>query len=67
MLFATGEGNRRLFRDGDRYDPAREGSATHPDWSKLPERYRWIRQWYETEWNRCSSRFDPLLALIWKR
>src|ERR1700674_5262773 len=36
MLFETAPGRRRLFRNGDVYDPAREGAKTIPDRDKLP-------------------------------
>jgi len=62
MLFEFGDGYRRLFRTGDRYDNAREGSPTHPDWSALPPECRDLQHWYEGEWN--ASPEDPLLALV---
>jgi hypothetical protein len=65
MLFALGGGNRRLFRDGDRSDPGREGAPTHPQWNRLPEAYRYLEQWYE-QWNRPAQTMedDPLLKLV---
>ena len=65
MLTATGNGNRRLFREGDRIDPKRVGGRTHPDWDKLPAKYAYLRNWYETMWNKSQPAQvnDPLLAL----
>jgi hypothetical protein len=65
MLYALGKGVRRLFREGDRGVPEREGAPTHPKWSDLPENYRHLEQWYE-EWSRParSSEEDPLLKLV---
>jgi len=65
MLFETGRGMRRLFRRGDPYDPAREGAPTHPDWEKIPPKYRFLHRWYDEVWNRPESVaiHDPLLAL----
>ena len=65
MLFALGRGDRRLFREGDRSVPEREGAPTHPKWSDLPEKYRHLEQWYE-EWSRParSAEEDPLLRLV---
>lgn len=66
MLWATGGGNRRLFREGDSQNPERKGGRTHPDWDKLPKKYADLRQWYETEWNKPSEQtqvIDPLLEL----
>jgi hypothetical protein len=64
MLFATGQGNRRLFRDGDRVDPERVGGRTHPNWDELPSQFADLRQWYETVWNTHDPQDDPLLAVI---
>jgi hypothetical protein len=66
ILFATGNGDRRLYRNGDRIDPERSGGRTHPDWDKLPAEYAYLRQWYETLWNKPSEHtqvIDPLLEL----
>lgn len=65
MLYALGQGVRRLFREGDRGVPERDGAPTHPQWSALPQRYRYLEQWYE-EWGRPirPAEKDPLLALI---
>lgn len=66
LLTATGSGNRRLFRDGDRVNPERMGGRTHPDWEKLPAKYAYIREWYGTVWNKPSEvaqMIDPLLDL----
>jgi hypothetical protein len=65
MLFALGKGERRLFREGDRSVPEREGAPTHPKWSDLPEKYRHLEHWYE-EWSRParSTEEDPLLKLV---
>ena len=65
MLFALGKGERRLFRNGDRGVPEREGAPTHPKWSDLPEKYRYLEQWYE-EWGQPAryAEEDPLLKLV---
>src|SRR5215470_17822581 len=67
MLVETGPGRRRLFRTGDSYDVAREGSKTHPAPEDLPEKYRALLDWYR-KWDAsaASKRFenDPLLALV---
>ena len=62
MLYALGKGDRRLFRDGDDYKTAREGSPKHPDWESLPSEYKDLKGWYETAWNHLAE--DPLLSLI---
>ncbi|MEO6805101.1 MAG: hypothetical protein ABI209_03040 [Edaphobacter sp.] len=67
MLFATGQGNRRLYRPGDesKIYPGRKGAPTHPDWDSLPKQYQYLRDWYE-EWTRAtaSEMKDPLLELV---
>jgi hypothetical protein len=65
MLYDTGKGNRRLFRDSDPRDPGRKGAPSHPAWSKLPAKYAFLREWYETVWNTTPTEpvVDPLLAL----
>ncbi len=65
-LYATGGGERRLSRPGDRRDPSREGAAMHPTWERLPERFADLRRWYEQEWTSSGAipESDPLLDLI---
>lgn len=66
MLFESGPGRRRLYRSGDRYDPAREGAKTVPERDEIPEQYEGLLDWYK-EWNRDDPedriKNDPLLAL----
>src|SRR5271156_6216996 len=46
MLVETTPGRRRLFRIGDSYHPAREGSKTTPEREDMPEKYRELLNWY---------------------
>jgi hypothetical protein len=66
MLFETAPGHRRLFRVGDSYDPARQGSKTAPAREDIPAEYASLLDWYR-EWNKdnVEDRIenDPLLAL----
>jgi hypothetical protein len=66
MLFETAPGRRRLFRTGDSYDAAREGSKTVPAREDIPQQYASLLDWYR-EWNRDNVedriKNDPLLAL----
>jgi hypothetical protein len=66
MLFETTPGRRRLFRTGDSYDPAREGSKTIPERDEIPAQYGVLIDWYRS-WDRNSYedriKNDPLLAL----
>ena len=66
MLFATGKVTRRLFRDGDPYDLAREGAKVVPMREEIPSEYRYLLDWYFSEFGERKSRDgkdDPLLAL----
>ena len=66
MLVETKPGRRRLFRTGDSYDPAREGSKTIPAETDIPAQHVSLLDWYR-EWNRDNVedriKNDPLLAL----
>jgi hypothetical protein len=66
MLLETGDGRRRLFRAGDPYHPAREGSKIAPEREDLPAEYRGLLSWYQ-DWKEVSLadkiKNDPLLAL----
>jgi hypothetical protein len=66
MLFETARGRRRLFRNGDVYDPAREGSKTIPNKEDLPRECGSLLDWYQ-QWNQDTVedriKNDPLLAL----
>jgi hypothetical protein len=67
MLVETASGRRRLFRTGDSYHVAREGSKTHPAIENLPEKYRDLLDWYRKwEASAANSRFDsdPILGLV---
>jgi hypothetical protein len=66
MLFETASGRRRLFRNGDNYDPAREGAKTVPARDEIPFEYSELLDWYR-DWSQDSIedriKNDPLLAL----
>ena len=66
MLFETTPGRRRLFRAGDPYDRAREGSKTTPAPEDIPAEYEGLLHWYR-DWNKDDVeeriKNDPLLAL----
>jgi hypothetical protein len=50
MLYAPPEGGRRLFRGGDDYHPYREGGKFVPREDEIPGEYRYLLEWYETEY-----------------
>jgi hypothetical protein len=66
MLFETAPGRRRLFRDGDNYDRAREGAKILPAREDIPSEYAPLLDWYG-DWSQDSAedriKNDPLLAL----
>jgi hypothetical protein len=66
MLFETLPGRRRLFRKGDAYHPAREGSKMTPKPDEMPSGYGDLLAWYR-DWSNyaaiVSPETDPLLAL----
>ena len=66
MLFATGKTTRRLFRPGDAYHPARDGSKVVPAKEDIPEEYRHLVDWYLTEYvskRTNAEKTDPILQL----
>jgi len=67
MLFETGPGRRRLFRNGDAYHPAREGAKITPRAEDFPNGYdsllTWFRDWCAGA-SRAAPLADPLLSLI---
>ena len=75
MLLETSEGRRRLYRKGDPYHPAREGSKIVPESEELPKEYQALLNWYR-EWSDAATgqrvEGDPLLRLrgsgkkLWK-
>lgn len=50
MLTRTGTGRRRLFRLGDAEHPDRRAGKISPLREELPEKYRHLLDWYETEY-----------------
>jgi hypothetical protein len=67
MLTESAPNRRRLFRSGDPVHPARRGAKHVPHASEIPEKYRDLIDWYESEYEPASSTHpaaaDPLLAL----
>lgn len=66
VLFETSEGRRRLYRPGDVYHPAREGSKRLPEAHEIPKKYLPLLEWYRrwsSEATSLSDGRDPLLLL----
>jgi len=67
MLYETSAGRRRLFRTGDAYDRAREGSKTTPSAADIPSQYLPLLQWYgdwEKDGVKDRIKNNPLMALF---
>lgn len=58
MLTRTGTGRRRLFRHGDNYHPLRSEGDITPAREDLPERYHYLLDWYESEYDN-PQRTEP--------
>jgi|GEM_PF-4926388 hypothetical protein len=52
ILYETEPGRRRLFKKGDYYHPQREGGKTKPNKQDIPEKYWYLLDWYENEYNK---------------
>jgi hypothetical protein len=64
ILYATGKNTRRLFREGDDYDPQRRGGKVTPE--NLPTKYMPLLDWYREKYARQSKtagNVDPILGL----
>jgi len=59
FLHETERGRRRLFRTGDDYHPNRRKGRTHPSADELPEKYRYLVEWYENEYDRPKGGTPP--------
>lgn len=59
MLTRTGTGRRRLFRPGDTEHPDRRGGKISPLREEMPEKYRYLLDWYETEYASASKHQTP--------
>jgi hypothetical protein len=60
MLSETGRGRRRLFRPGDKFHRDRKQGKTHPAVEDLPDRFRYLVDWYEHVYAHGDSEEDPL-------
>jgi hypothetical protein len=65
MLLATGKSTRRLYREGDPYDRAREGAKTVPDPREIPGEYRHLIDWYFSEYGgRAKTKPDASNSIL---
>jgi hypothetical protein len=51
MLYSLPGGERRLFRPGDDYHPAREGGKMRPQKADIPREFHALVDWYDREYN----------------
>jgi hypothetical protein len=66
MLLATGRSSRRLFREGDSYDRARERGKVVPERKEIPPEYHHLLDWYFSDYaarNKSADSKDSILAL----
>lgn len=61
MFTKTDRSKRRLFREGDSFNPTRTG-RTHPDPHNLDEKYRPLVEWYLREYARNGNPGSPPVA-----
>ena len=63
MLYATPDGGRRLFRQGDDSHPARNGKIV-PERNDVPDAYRHLLDWYEREYSQQVPVVSPSKSLV---
>ena len=51
FLHETARGRRRLYRTGDPFHPNRRSGRTHPSPEDIPDRYRYLLEWYKTQFD----------------
>ena len=51
MLYETSRGQRRLFRHTDEAHPYRTGGKAVPSRREIPEKYWYLVDWYETDYD----------------
>jgi len=54
-LFRVSSGWYRLYKNGDEYNPQREGGASAPLQDTIPSKYRNLLDWYNTKYNTGSK------------
>jgi hypothetical protein len=66
MLYATGKNTRRLFREGDDFNPDRRGGKVTPRREDLPAQYYSLLDWYREKYagkRKSAEKSDPILGL----
>jgi len=61
MLYSLRDGTKRLFRDTDNCDLSRVNGKTKPNEEDVPEKYRYLLNWYNGEYNRIDLRESTTL------
>ena len=62
LLYATSTRTRRLYREGDSYDPRRAGGRVTPAPNNIPAEYRYLLDWYAEAYGTPAD-LDPILRL----
>ncbi|MBI2936799.1 MAG: AbrB/MazE/SpoVT family DNA-binding domain-containing protein [Thaumarchaeota archaeon] len=57
-LLAVSNGWFRLYRPGDPYHPSREKGKITPSPEEIPQQYRYLLDWYETEYCKKQTEVD---------
>ena len=57
MLYETGDGTKRLFKEGDEYHPWRDGGRIIPKIDDIPpkKKYLSLLEWYEKGYKKKSK------------
>ena len=66
MLYATGKNTRRLFREGDDFNPERGRGKVTPRKEDLPAQYQSLLDWYQDKYGgqrKSAEKSDPILEL----
>ncbi len=64
MLVRVSRGKFRLFRLGDHYHSDRGGGKAVPNQEDIPEKYRFLLEWYDTKYGSPIKTFGPDAFLL---
>lgn len=67
MFYATGKSTRRLFREGDDFDPERRDGKIKPEKENIPVKYQPLLDWYSDKFlgkRKGVKETDPILGLV---
>jgi len=64
ILFATGKGTRRLFREGDTSHPDRRDGKITPDRESIPKQYHSLLDWYHSTYTAGLPSAAPPASIL---